>query len=316
MLGDDGAADGDEVGLEEREEVEALGVAEAGVVLDEADAVARGDEAAVEDAAIGLVEFVMERGDDLLVGAAGEVMSAGVRKGSRTVGVGVGAHAAGVGAAVAVEGALVVLHGGHVAEGEAVGEGEERELFAFELFFDDEGMACGEELVAEGEGFGARGEVVAEDLDAFAAGEAVVLDDVIVAEAIEEGFDAVERGEALEDGVAGDVVAIEERAREGLGGLDARERLRGADGGDAGGPECVGDTGGERSFGADDGECGRVLAREGEDGGGIGDVAGGVGAGERGDAGVARCCRSREVQAAAGCGRGRRRWSAHVRRSR
>ena len=69
---------------------------------------------------------------------------------------------------------------------------EERELFAFELFFDDEGMACGEELVAEGEGFGARGEVVAEDLDAFAAGEAVILDDVIFAEAIEEGFDAVE----------------------------------------------------------------------------------------------------------------------------
>ena len=121
-LGDDGAADGDEVGLEEREEVQALGVAEARVVLDEADAVARGDEAAVEDAAVGLVELVVEGGDDLLVCALcrGDVVWR--EEGKRTVGVGVGAHAAGVGAAVAVEGALVVLHGGHVAEGEAVGE--------------------------------------------------------------------------------------------------------------------------------------------------------------------------------------------------
>ncbi len=166
------------------------------------------------------------------------------------------------------------------------------------------GWACGEELVAEGERFGARGEVVAEDLDAFAAGEAVVLDDVIVAETIKESFDAFERGEALEDGVAGDVVAIEQRAREGLGGLDAREGLRGADGRDAGGPESVGDTGGERSFGADDGECGRVLAREGDDGRGIGDVAGGVGAGEPGDAGVARCAEAEKFGLLRAAGKG------------
>jgi hypothetical protein len=82
------------------------------------------------------------------------------------------------------------------------------------------------------------------------------------------------------------VVALEERAREGLGGLDAREGLRGADRGDACGPERVGDTGGEWGFGADDGEGWVMLVREGEDPGRIGDFARGVGAGESGDAGI------------------------------
>ena len=314
----DGFEDGEQVGFKQGEEVEGFGVAETGVVLDQADAAARGHEAAVQNAAIGLAGFFPQCGYGLLVDGLGLGDVFAGKKREQAVGAGVGAHAAGVGAAVAIEGALVVLDGRHVAERRAVREAEERKLFAFELFFDDEGVSGGEEFAAEGEGVVERVEVVAEDFDALAAGEAVVLDDVMVAEAAERGFGLLEGGfgeavggsgvNALVDRVAGDVVFGEEVAGEAFGAFDAGEGFCGAYGGDACGPEGIGYAGREGGFGADHGEGRVLLDGKGGDGGWVGERADLVAAGEASqsfDAGVVGVGEAEQVGALRGAREGR-----------
>ena len=74
---------------------------------------------------------------------------------------------------------------------------------------------------------------------------------------------------AFETRIAGDVMRGQKIAGEALAGLDAREVLGRADGGDAGGPECVGDTGRQWGFRADDSESGSLVPGKGRDRGAV-----------------------------------------------
>ena len=133
---DDGLADVDEIGPQQGQDIQGFGVAEAGVVLQQANAVPRGHEAAVEDAAIPLAGVAQQRlrhrgvdgagRADVLVGQEGEAMIlARVRP-----------HAARVGPAIPLVRPLVILDDHHVDHVDAVAERLEGELLAVELLLD------------------------------------------------------------------------------------------------------------------------------------------------------------------------------------
>ena len=116
-----GEEDVDEVGLHARQHDLGLGVAEAGVELEDLRAVLGEHEAAVEAAGVGDA-LGGELGDDALLDVDHGLELLVGDHGHRAV----DAHAARVGAEVAVEGALVVLRGGQGHKGLAVGEGQKR----------------------------------------------------------------------------------------------------------------------------------------------------------------------------------------------
>jgi hypothetical protein len=137
--------------------------------------------------------------------------SISARMAAVATGGGVGSHAAGVGPRVALADALVVLGGRQGQDGLAVGEGEDGDLVALEVLFDDDRVAGGAELVGDhdvlesGLGFGGG---LRED-HAFAGGEAVGFDDDAVVDVVEVLAGGVVVGEVLVAG-GGDVVALHE----------------------------------------------------------------------------------------------------------
>ena len=167
---DGGVEEVDDVGFEAEEDGFGLGVAEAGVELEDHGA-ARGHHDAAEEDALEGGALGLHAVDGLLRDVAEEPLAHG--RGDDAVG-GVGAHAAGVGAGVAFADAFVVLRGGDLDGVCAVAEGEEGELFAGEELFEDDFGLCGaEEDAAEHLGGGLFGlEVGLADDDAFAGGEA------------------------------------------------------------------------------------------------------------------------------------------------
>ncbi len=223
---DGGVEEVDDVGFETEKDGFGLGVAEAGVELEDHGAARGHHDAAEEDAFEGFA-LRLHAVDCLLRDVAEEPLAHG--GGGDAVG-GIGAHAAGVGAGVAFADALVILGGGDFDGVGAVAEGEEGELFAGEeLFEDDLGLLSAEERAAEhlcGCLFGF--EVGVADDDAFAGGEARGFDDDGDGEAAELFADLFEGG-AEGVGGGGDVVALHELFGEGLAGLELSGGLGGAE---------------------------------------------------------------------------------------
>ena len=166
------------------------------------------------------------------------------------------AHAAGVGACVAVEQALVVLRGAERAARVAVAEEEERHLGSGEELLDEHraegqiGVGVGERLVA----------VVGDD-DALAGREAVGLDHIGGAEVVE-GRLELGAGGGAQRAAGRHARGIHDPLRERLRALELRGGLAGAEHRDAALAQRVGDTGDERSLGADHDEVDGVLVRE------------------------------------------------------
>ena len=246
----------EKVALHAREHDLGLGVAEAGVELEDLRAVLGEHEAAVEAALVHDAVGRELRDDALLDVDHGVVLVLG-EEGHGAV----DAHAARVGTLVAVERALVVLRGGQGNEGRAVGEGEHRALGAGEGLLDDHGRAGVAEVVEAGMHAGERLVGGLGDDDALARGETVGLDHERAARALDVvGTLLLARKRAV--GGRGDLGACHDLLGELLGALHLRRRGVGAKHGDAGGVDRIGDARDERRLRADHHEADAVLARE------------------------------------------------------
>ena len=116
--------------VEEREQIDALRVAEAGVEFDEHDTLGREHVATVEDATVELAELATQRAHARSIDCARFIERLLREERQQVILARVRAHAPRVGPLVALVRALVVLHGGHVRERLAVGERENRKLLA------------------------------------------------------------------------------------------------------------------------------------------------------------------------------------------
>ncbi|BDZ48100.1 hypothetical protein GCM10025867_03410 [Frondihabitans sucicola] len=140
-------------------------------------------------------------------------------------------------------------------DGVAVGEQEERDFGALEELLDqDRAVLQPVRRVLEG------GVAVVRDEHALARGETVGLDDVGGAELVERGGGLGQVAGA--DGAAGGHARfVHDPLGEGLGALERRGALAGAEDGDAVGAQDVGDAGDEWGLGTHDDELDVVLER-------------------------------------------------------
>jgi hypothetical protein len=278
-----GPEEGEDIGVEARDDDLGFGVAEAGVVFEHAGAGGREHDADEERAA----EIDTLVGDGVDGRFHDFLLDLGEQRGGDDVGGGVGAHAAGVGAGIPVADTFVVLRGGEDDVVSSGGDDEDGGFFAEHAVFDENLAARGAEFVA-GEhvldgGFG-FGEGLGDD-HAFAGGESVGFDydgGAALADVGEGGFDL---GEDARGG-GGDAVFEENLFGENLGGFEAGTIGFGAVGGDADFGEGVHEAEGERDLGTDDDEVDFLALDEGDE---TGDVVGGNGESRDlgGDAGVA-----------------------------
>ena len=247
--------DVDEVGLHARQHNLGLGVAEAGVELEDLRAVLGEHEAAVEAAGVGDA-LCGELGDDALLDVDHGLELLVGDHGHRAV----DAHAARVGAKVAVEGALVVLRGGQGHEGLAVGEGQKRALGPFHHLFHDDGRAgiakdAAEALVNTLEGLlGGLGHD-----DALAGGKSVGLDHDGAADPLDVGRAGGLVGKAAV-GCGGHAGARHDLLGELLRALHLGGLAVGAEARDARRAHGIGDARHERRLRADDHEADAVFA--------------------------------------------------------
>ena len=201
----------------------------------------------------------------------------------------IGTHATGVGAEVSVEVGFVILGGFEGADVYSVGDGDERDFFAGEEFFDDElGAGVADEGAVEELGCcGERIRFGGDDEDAFPGGEAIRFEDEGSVEGVDGGFGFGQGGCCGEAG-GGDIMAGEEVFGEDFRAFELGCGGGGAEDVESCGAEGVDDSGDEGDFGSDNGEIDFVLAGDGE-------VVGGCGAGEGdalgdcGDAGISWC---------------------------
>ena len=256
-----------------------LGVAEAHVELDHAQAVAGQRQPAVEQADEGGAapgHLVDDGLGDLAHHPLGKVLGG---PGQRRV----RAHAAGVGAGVAVGQALEVLGGRQRTDGGAVAHAEHGGLRAVEVVLDDDGAVL---LGQAGQAVVHGGGAVGGDDDALAGGQAVLLDHVRRAESVQRG------GQLGLGGAHGGLGGGHARGRhdllgEGLGALQAGRPDAGAEHGDAGIAHGVGDPRHEGGLRAHDDEVGAHLGDQLDDLRRAGRVDGKVG-GHRGGPRIAR----------------------------
>ena len=246
-----------DVALEERQDDFRLRVAEAGVELDDLDALRGLHQTAVQDAG-ERAAFGHHRlrglAHDLLVGELA-VFLRDERKAR------VGAHTARVRALVAVEGALVVLGKRHRIDALAVHEAQEGELGAGEeIFHHDPALAEG--LVQQHAGErGLRFFQILGDDYAFAGRQAVILEDGRERTGGDIGQRLVIIRKSLVGG-RGDAVFLHQPLGELLGALDGRGSLRVAEHREACGAEGVRQAGRQRRLRPDDRQIHGVVDRE------------------------------------------------------
>ncbi len=182
-------------------------------------------------------------------------------------GGGVRTHAAGVRPAVAVEQPFVILCGRHGFHVDAVGEGQQRYFFPAQPFLNHHFIARRSKFAVEHDRAQRLLCIVSAvgDDDAFARREARGLDYDRVIYGKQVSSSLVEISESGEAG-SGDVVPRHKCFGERFGRFNLRRRLRWAEDFDSGGAQIVCQPGGQRRFGADEGEVNVLLAGEGDDG--------------------------------------------------
>lgn len=238
-----------------------FGIAEAGVELDDLNAVLRQCQTAVQQPhkrGSAASHFIDDRLRDLRNDVLDQTLGS-PRQGS------VGAHAAGVGALVAVECALEVLRGSQRDRRGAVAQNEQRHLGAVKEVLNDNPVG----LSQTGAGVCQSLVSVRCDDNALARGQTVGLDDVRGAEAVKGlfAFGQGPRGDRLRCGNPG---GLHDLLGKGLRTFELRGGSIGAKDSDPSLPQSIANAGNQGRFRADDHEVNSEFLCESHDRLGIG----------------------------------------------
>ena len=123
-------------------------------------------------------------------------------------------HSAGVRPFIPVIRALVILHRRHMFERPAIAKTHQRELFAFELLFDDKRMPMLNELPAKRNAVLHGQQMIPANFDSLTAGEPIIFDHMPIRIAVQHFLEPIHRGEAPEKRVAGNLVLRQKISRE------------------------------------------------------------------------------------------------------
>ncbi len=131
-----GLADIHKIGLQQGEDIHGLGIAEAGIVFQQPDALLRDHETAVHDPFVIISCFPIDRLGNFLRDRQSFRYILRMKKGKAVIFTGIGAHTPRIRALVIGEAPLVILNRRGSDHRPAVAQALQRELFALQFFLD------------------------------------------------------------------------------------------------------------------------------------------------------------------------------------